>query len=210
MPRIEAENIEAHVRIQTGRILEAASRLFNERGYRGTDLGDIAKEIGLARNSLYRYYPNKDYILLACLERDMAPILERTRALEQAVADPRERVDTWLELQMEIAETNCDGAMRMVEEVSANSPELRQKISALHAPSSTVLRAAVQDILANTDEDPELMAAMIISMVRSAAAQAMQSGERERTLALLRQAVRRMLAPRQLDLPPNRKEKVNV
>ena len=194
MPRIEAENIETHVRNQTGRIIDAASRLFNERGYRATDLGDIANEIGLARNSLYRYYPNKDHILLACLERDMAPIIERTRALENDIVDPRQRIDAWLDLQMEIAETNCHDAMQMVEEVSASSPELRQKISSLHGPSAAVLGSALAEILADSGDDVELTATMIVSMVRSAAARAMQSGKQQQTLAQLRKAVRGILA----------------
>lgn len=194
MPRIEAEDIQTHVRNQTGRIIDAASRLFSERGYRGTDLGDIAREIGLARNSLYRYYANKDHILLACLERDMAPIIERTRALENDVNDPHDRIDAWLSLQMEIAETNCHDAMQMVEEVSANSPELRKKISSLHTPSAQVLGSALEEILAKTDDDVELMATMIVSMVRSAAARAMHNGAQQKTLDQLRRAVRGMLA----------------
>jgi AcrR family transcriptional regulator len=194
MPRIEAESIQAHVRIQTGRIIDAAARLFNERGYRATDLSDIAREVGLARNSLYRYYSSKDHILLACLERDMGPSLARIRELETAIADPRERIDAWLELQMEIAATTCEGSMQMVEEVSASSPELRRQIAALHEPPASVLRAAMKQALAGSDRDPELLSAMITSMVRSAASYAMRSGQRPQALEQLKAAVGRVLA----------------
>jgi AcrR family transcriptional regulator len=81
MPRIEAANIEEHVRLQTGRILTAATQLFRDLGYRGTDMEDIAQAVGLARNSLYRYYPNKDHILLACVLRDMVPFVEELQSL---------------------------------------------------------------------------------------------------------------------------------
>lgn len=79
MPRIEAANIEEHVRRQTGRIRSAATQLFRDLGYRGTDMEDIAQAVGLARNSLYRYYPNKDHILLACVLRDMVPFVEELK-----------------------------------------------------------------------------------------------------------------------------------
>ena len=39
MPEIDASSIEEHVRQQTDRILAAASAIFQERGYRGTDHG---------------------------------------------------------------------------------------------------------------------------------------------------------------------------
>jgi AcrR family transcriptional regulator len=83
VPKISAANIEEHIRVQDGRILDAARALFSANGYRGTDMGDIAKAMGLARNSLYRYYSNKDHILVAVMQRDMIPYVARNRALER-------------------------------------------------------------------------------------------------------------------------------
>ena len=71
MPRIAAASIEEHVRRQNARITAAARRLFARDGFHGTDLAAIAQEVGLARNSLYRYYANKDELLLACISEDM-------------------------------------------------------------------------------------------------------------------------------------------
>ena len=65
MPRIAAANIKEHVRIQSEKILDAANVLFRNNGYHHTDISDIGSAIGLARNSLYSYFPNKDHILLA-------------------------------------------------------------------------------------------------------------------------------------------------
>ena len=58
MPRIAAANIDEHVRIQNARLTVAAKRLFARQGFASTDMGQIAAAIGLARNSLYRYYPS--------------------------------------------------------------------------------------------------------------------------------------------------------
>jgi AcrR family transcriptional regulator len=193
MPRIEAENIEKHIRLQTERILAAAGELFGRRGYRDTDMGDIAKAVGLARNSLYRYYPNKDHILLACLERDMGPSLDRIRALENDYPDPRERLQVWLDLQLQIAEVSCHGAMQMVEDIRANSPQLRKQISALHEPPEQVLHTAVGEILNGSGRDAELVGGMISSMVRSAAATAMRTGKQAEIRAELGASVARVL-----------------
>ena len=48
-----------------------AIRLFLERGYENVTLGDIAVGIGLARNSLYRYFPDKAHILLRWFQSEL-------------------------------------------------------------------------------------------------------------------------------------------
>ena len=52
------------------RILDTASRLFYERGVRavGVDLGVL--EAAVAKTSLYRYFPTKDDLIVAFLERE--------------------------------------------------------------------------------------------------------------------------------------------
>ena len=72
MPKINAASIEEHVSRQKELLLDEASKLFRRKGFRATDMADIANAMGLARNSLYRYYPNKDHILVACVQRDMS------------------------------------------------------------------------------------------------------------------------------------------
>ena len=191
MPRIEANSIQEHIRVQTGRILDAAAALFSERGYGGTEMRDIAGRIGLRRNSLYRYFPNKDHILLACLQREMGPNLDRLRQLDTRFPDPRQRVDAWLDLQMQIAATACHGMMHMAGEISESNPALRKDIMALHQPPNQVLRAAVQQLLAEDHRDPALVSEMIAGMLRAAAA--MPVGDSAAVIKELKASVGRVL-----------------
>ncbi len=46
-------------------ILEAASRLFIERGFPGTSMGDIAEAMGVTRTAIFYYFRNKEAILNA-------------------------------------------------------------------------------------------------------------------------------------------------
>jgi AcrR family transcriptional regulator len=193
MPRIEAHSIEAHVEAQNQKILDAAMGLFEERGYAGTDLRQIAESVGLARNSLYRYYPGKDHILLACLRRDMEPTLERLNALEREYSDARERIDAWLEVQMDIAATSCHGAIRVVENLKDLTPEFRAEVHKLHEPAASVLNAAVGELLADGDRDASLVASMINSVLTAAASKMMEEGGREAVMAELRRSVHGLL-----------------
>lgn len=40
-------------------ILEAARRIFASKGYFGATLDDVAREVGIAKGTIYLYYPNK-------------------------------------------------------------------------------------------------------------------------------------------------------
>jgi AcrR family transcriptional regulator len=46
-------------------ILQAATRLFIERGFDGTSMLDIAEALGVTRTAVYYYYKNKEAILVA-------------------------------------------------------------------------------------------------------------------------------------------------
>lgn len=52
------------------RILDTASRLFYERGVRAVGIDLVILEAAVAKASLYRYFPTKDDLIVAFLERE--------------------------------------------------------------------------------------------------------------------------------------------
>ncbi|MEU9116054.1 TetR/AcrR family transcriptional regulator [Streptomyces sp. NPDC048483] len=62
--RSRASRAEARTRIE-----DAAARLFAERGYAGTTIGEIAAAAGLSKPMLYRHFDSKQDLHLALLER---------------------------------------------------------------------------------------------------------------------------------------------
>ncbi|MQA14562.1 MAG: TetR family transcriptional regulator [Pseudonocardiaceae bacterium] len=65
-------------------ILDAAARLFAERGYHGVSIEDIGRAVGIRGPGIYRHFPGKD----AVLARMLLDVSERL------LAGGRERVDT--------------------------------------------------------------------------------------------------------------------
>jgi len=193
VPKIAAANIEEHIRIQEQRILDAARELFMTNGYRGTDMGDIATSMGLARNSLYRYYSSKDHILLAVVQRDMEPFFEQLAEFEQSIADPIERIDAWIGMQIELAAGPCHAMTHMLGDIPPNARELRKEISALHEPPTRVLQNALEQVLEGSGRDAQLIAVMISSMVQSAAGIAMEADCGDAFIEELRHSVNRIL-----------------
>jgi TetR/AcrR family transcriptional regulator, transcriptional repressor for nem operon len=81
------------------RIVERAARLFHEQGFAATGVSTILREANVLSGSLYHFFPSKDALLEAVLDRYLVQLdpelLSRARA---ATRDPVERVFALLNL----------------------------------------------------------------------------------------------------------------
>jgi AcrR family transcriptional regulator len=71
-------------------ILDAALRVFAEKGFAGASIRDIAKEVGVTEGLLYHYFESKEQLLNTCWkERTWRAHLERilTDGANQPLAD---------------------------------------------------------------------------------------------------------------------------
>jgi AcrR family transcriptional regulator len=195
MPKINAASIEEHVSRQKELLLDEASKLFRRKGFRATDMADIANAMGLARNSLYRYYPNKDHILVACVQRDMLPVLRDFEALEQKFPDPLHRILAWLDLSIDFATAPSHASMQLITEVQESAPELKDEIARLHLAPNRVLERALQQCIGRLRRDVNLTTAMISGMAQSAASVAIRRGANPAIRRELKAAVSRLLQP---------------
>jgi AcrR family transcriptional regulator len=67
-----------------GEILAAALACFNERGFAGTRLEDVAAKAGVTKGTIYLYYANKEELFEAVVRGELVPNLDR---LEAALAE---------------------------------------------------------------------------------------------------------------------------
>lgn len=72
-------------------VLEVATQLFRERGFRATRLDDISDDLGVTRAALYYYFDGKAEILEEICVRAMASSEAALREV-QALDDPAERL----------------------------------------------------------------------------------------------------------------------
>lgn len=56
------------------KILDAATRCYQERGISQTTMEDVASEAGIGRATLYRHFKNRDEVLTQLVLRDLAEI----------------------------------------------------------------------------------------------------------------------------------------
>jgi AcrR family transcriptional regulator len=61
------------------RILAAAERCIERHGIRKTTMDDVACEVGLSRPSVYRYFADRDDLLIELITRHARALLDRAR-----------------------------------------------------------------------------------------------------------------------------------
>src|SRR6201987_4942583 len=61
------------------RILAAAERCIDRHGIRKTTMDDVACEVGLSRPSVYRYFADRDDLLIELITRHARSLLDRAR-----------------------------------------------------------------------------------------------------------------------------------
>ncbi len=74
-------------------IIEAAARLFAEWGYFGCEMERVATELGVAKGTLYLYFPGKEELFLACVDWAMTQLQDTVRAAaDEGGDDPFEQI----------------------------------------------------------------------------------------------------------------------
>jgi AcrR family transcriptional regulator len=81
MPRRSADQLAAATSTDDARerILAAAERCIDRHGIRKTTMDDVACEVGLSRPSVYRYFADRDDLLVELITRHARALLERAR-----------------------------------------------------------------------------------------------------------------------------------
>ncbi len=173
MPRITAESIAEHVAHQEAAVLDAGVRLFLQRGYHQVTLGDIAGEVGLARNSLYRYVPDKAHILLLWYRREVPRTIAAWRAATSGPGSPLDHLHRWAVSYLSWARTPEHALLDpLLEARPAFDEATRREISALHGEMMAVVHDAVAATgVPEADVAPvvELLSGLVLAAARAEA-----------------------------------------
>lgn len=76
MPRISKARLAEHGESRRTQILEAAVRVWVRDGFHSAPVEAIAREAGLGKGTIYLYFPNKEAVLRAAIERfSLLPVI---------------------------------------------------------------------------------------------------------------------------------------
>ena len=89
-------------------ILEAATRLFAQRGFSATPTSAIAKEAGVAEGLVFHYFDTKEGILFSLLEEMTESYLSGSRDRLNACATGLDAVKAFIRFHFEFSRKNSD------------------------------------------------------------------------------------------------------
>ena len=135
----------AHSRfaVKRDRMLKAAAFCFNQKGYSGTSLKDVADQLGLTDAALYYYVRNKEELVYQCYLRAAEVGRE---ALEHAVAGGGsgfDQVRRYLRYHVEIM-VGDRGPIAIMSEIPSLKPDHRDEVLALSRRHSAEFEAMLE------------------------------------------------------------------
>lgn len=146
------------------RILDAAIKVFAERGFHSATVAEIAKAAGVADGTIYLYFKGKDDLLLRLFDEKMTELLAEARAALADEPDAPSRLRRFIQLHLSVVERHPDLASVLI-------VELRQSAQFLKAADRNKLAAYI-DLIAEVvragQESGELSAAISPATVKRA------------------------------------------
>ncbi|MGH2724099.1 MAG: TetR family transcriptional regulator [Actinomycetota bacterium] len=109
------------------RIVDAATRLFSERGYHGTSMRDIAEASGIRAASLYAHIEAKEDLLSGIIEDAAERFSARLEEVLEAQAGPVERLRLAIHAHVEVVAADRDAARVFLHEWNALKGEARAR-----------------------------------------------------------------------------------
>lgn len=136
-------------------IVEAARNLFFERGYRDTTIEVIANKAGVARETVYGIFRNKQNILAFLLDVSLGgdnlplPIIERP--VPQAIlqdTDQKRQINKFAQEAGDIL-SRAASVFAIMQEASSTEPEINKRVQHLHKERLENMTSVVHHIAAN-------------------------------------------------------------
>lgn len=73
-------------------IAETAAFLFAELGYSACEMHRVASEMGVAKGTLYLYFPGKQELFFACVDLGLSEMREATQQAAEEVEEPFDKI----------------------------------------------------------------------------------------------------------------------
>ena len=140
MPRLWNDTIDEHRRVVRDAILDTAAALVAESGVRSTTMSQIAERTGIARATLYKYFPSVEAILRGWHERQIAGHLKQLEELASRSGEAGERLEAVLGAYAQITHAHGGGelaALHLAEHVDRAREHLSALIAGLLAEAAT-------------------------------------------------------------------------
>jgi AcrR family transcriptional regulator len=134
---------------RSAEILDAARRLFARKGFEGASVDEVAEAAGLAKATVYAYFPSKRDLYLAALHQGVSELMEETRRNVEAARTTAEKLRAFIATRIRFAEADRDFvAIYHAEFGPVHPASLKKEFKQLHQQQVHVLETVIEEGLA--------------------------------------------------------------
>ncbi len=117
-PNAQRQQLEA-------RILRAAEKAFARTGFNGTAMEAIAESVGISKQNLIYYFPNKETLYRRVLQNTLELWTEKMAFSEDDDASPAQIIEHYIRGKLQMSYENPDGSKVFAHEVINGAPILK-------------------------------------------------------------------------------------
>lgn len=149
-------------------LLEATARVLVARGWSGTTTNHIAQRAGVSVGSLYEYFPGKEALVTALVERHLAEAEARIGELLSSLPSGELSLEA-LTRAIVTAMIDLHAASprlhRVLSEEVPHGPEVRRRVRAMEENSARALAAVLPSLC--PVKDPDVTARVVVELLEA-------------------------------------------
>lgn len=152
-------------------VIEAAGRLFAERGYHGTSMRDLGRELGVLGSSLYSHVEGKQQLLVEVVDRGAAFFQEAADAALAIDGSPADRLHALIDGHIGVVLAHRAAVRTYLDQAAVLDHDLRARVvearDRYEGAFRTVLQEGVADGSFRSNLDVTLAAIYILSILNA-------------------------------------------
>ena len=123
----EAFDREAQNRLKQEAFLKAGTRCFNQKGFSGTSLDEIAEQLQVSKGAFYYHFANKEALLTQCFDYTLDQLEQVVARIEQLAAPPAAKLEAACR-HIFVLQNSDQGPLVHFNAITALPPEVRQRL----------------------------------------------------------------------------------
>jgi AcrR family transcriptional regulator len=150
-------------------VLERSVALFNERGFDGTSMEDLAQHLGITKSAIYHHVPSKDALLGLALDYALTGLEDAAQDVRDLAGPAVARLEALMRRSVAVLVERLPYVTLLLR-VRGNSEVERQALARrrrLDRFAATLVRDAVAAGDLRPDVDPAVTARLLFGMVNS-------------------------------------------
>ncbi len=127
------------------RIIDAALKVFAEKGFYNTRISEIAREATVADGTIYLYFKNKDDILISLFEEEIGKICDLMRDELARAHDPVEKLRIFASHHLNLILKNRELAEVMQVELRQSPKFMREYVNKIFMEYINLVKAIIME-----------------------------------------------------------------